>query len=103
MEAKDTVMDERDIKNMWESWPNDKPAAPTFDQWLCQAQSEISFKAGRKSVLDELKHAGTGFSFKQEPFDIIVREVGTGKMLVEWTNCLPNEIGYVVIIPDNLT
>lgn len=28
------------IKEIWESWPNDKSAAPTWVEWLCQATVE---------------------------------------------------------------
>ncbi len=36
--SKLTILTTSQIKSAWKKWPYDKPAAPTFDQWLCQAQ-----------------------------------------------------------------
>ncbi len=46
MEAKDTVMSTEDIKRIWEGRPNDISSPTTFDEWLCLAQAEVSFRAG---------------------------------------------------------
>ncbi len=54
MEAKDTVMTTEQIKQTWETWSPDKTSPPSFDQWLCLAQAEISFYAGKAEGIKEV-------------------------------------------------
>ena len=41
---KPCVLSIEDIKRIWESWPASKKAAPTFEEWLCQAQRDADVK-----------------------------------------------------------
>ncbi len=56
MEAKDTVMGIVERKELFKKWEN-LPAkdAPNFDDYLFEAQAEISFKAGIKEAAERLE------------------------------------------------
>ncbi len=38
------ILNTKKIKQAFTNWPNGKPAAPTFDQWLCQIQRDADLK-----------------------------------------------------------
>ena len=53
MKAKDTVMSERAIVQLWQEYQQTSSASEkTFHQYLAKTQDEISFKAGIKEAVE---------------------------------------------------
>jgi hypothetical protein len=74
----ETVLTVEQIKEAFRTWPDDKPKAPTFNYWLCQAQDVHTRKEVAKVIKERL--GDDGMLFIREPqlqdwFEAFIKEL----------------------------